>query len=199
MKIFLYIFILLLCFSCATKESYWCGDHACVSKSEKEAYFKKTMTVEIKNNTKSKDKTDITNIEKIINSQKKNTKEEKYLSKQAKIERKRNIKEEKRLAKQEKIKSKKLVKEMKSREKELSKKKTETRNLIKQKKVEAESKNKNVKEIEKNKKILKKIEKSTEIASKYIEFSLSDFDKIVKKIRNKNNFKDFPDINDVPN
>ena len=114
MKIFLYIFILLLCFSCSTKESYWCGDHACVSKSEKEAYFKKTMTVEIKNNTKSKDKTDITNIEKIINSQKKNTKEEKYLSKQAKIEKKRNIKEEKRIAKQKKIKSKKLVKEMKS-------------------------------------------------------------------------------------
>ena len=38
MKVLLYIFILLLSFSCSTKkQSYWCGDHVCISKSEKEA------------------------------------------------------------------------------------------------------------------------------------------------------------------
>jgi len=80
MRFFLYIFILLLSFSCSTNnQSYWCGDHACVSKNEKEEYFKKTMTVEMNNNKKSKDKdkTDITNIEKIINNEKRKTKEKK--------------------------------------------------------------------------------------------------------------------------
>ena len=32
----------------ANKGVYWCGDHSCINKKEKEAYFKKTMIVEIK-------------------------------------------------------------------------------------------------------------------------------------------------------
>ena len=37
--------------SCApNKKVYWCGDHPCINKKEKEAYFKKTMIVEAKEN-----------------------------------------------------------------------------------------------------------------------------------------------------
>ena len=117
MKAFLYIFILLLVFSCSTKkQTYWCGDHASISKSEKEAYFKETMIVEIERK-KSKDKKNISNVEKIINNEKGNTKEKKYLFNQEKIEKKRKIKEEKRLAKQERIKAKKLSKKLRAEEK----------------------------------------------------------------------------------
>ena len=46
------ILILLIIFmnsACTTnKGSYWCGDHPCINKKEKEAYFKKYMTVEVR-------------------------------------------------------------------------------------------------------------------------------------------------------
>ena len=32
----------------SNKNVYWCGDHPCINKKEKEAYFKKTMIIEIK-------------------------------------------------------------------------------------------------------------------------------------------------------
>ena len=47
-----YIIILIFSFfliSCSSRKTvYWCGDHACINKKEKEAYFKKTMIVEVK-------------------------------------------------------------------------------------------------------------------------------------------------------
>ena len=50
MKLFVYLIIILILSNCSTNRSvYWCGDHACINKKEKEAYFKKTMTVEVKN------------------------------------------------------------------------------------------------------------------------------------------------------
>jgi len=189
MRFFLYIFILLLCFSCSTnKQTYWCGDHACTSKSEKEDYFKQTMIVEVNSIKKDKGKTDITNIEKIINNEKGNTREKKYLSNQEKLETKRKKKEKKRLTKQEKIKTKKLTKQNKEKEKALNK----------QKKLEAKAKNENNKKNIKKKKIIEKKVSSTESTSEDIKFSLTDFDKIVKKIMNKNDFKSFPDINNIP-
>ena len=37
----------ILLFSCSNNKSvYWCGDHACINKKEKESFFKKTMIVE---------------------------------------------------------------------------------------------------------------------------------------------------------
>ena len=65
MKKFFFLFIILLIANCSnTKNVYWCGDHPCINKKEKEAYFKKTMIVEIKDskNTKHKSKSDIENI-----------------------------------------------------------------------------------------------------------------------------------------
>ena len=49
MKNLLFLFILFMIISCSTnKNVYWCGDHPCINKKEKEAYFKKTMIIEIK-------------------------------------------------------------------------------------------------------------------------------------------------------
>ena len=66
MKTILYLIILFIFTSCSTdKDVYWCGDRPCINKKEKEAYFKKTMIVEIKNLEKKNSKNN-SKIEKII-------------------------------------------------------------------------------------------------------------------------------------
>ena len=60
MKYSILLIFFLFLMSCSTnKVVYWCGDHQCVNKSEKENYFKKNMIVEVRTlNTKpKKDKT----------------------------------------------------------------------------------------------------------------------------------------------
>ena len=104
MKTFLYLIILFFLTSCSTdKGTYWCGDHPCINKKEKEAYFKKTMIVEIKNLEKMNSKNN-SEIEKIIQQARKGEKKrinnEKNMAKQAKLEDKRKKKEEKYLTKQ---------------------------------------------------------------------------------------------------
>jgi len=70
MKTILYLIILFIFTSCSTdKDTYWCGDHPCINKKEKEAYFKKTMIVEIKNLEKKNSKNN-SEIEKIIQQKK---------------------------------------------------------------------------------------------------------------------------------
>ena len=104
MKNLFYLIIFFVIIGCSTnKVVYWCGDHPCINKKEKEAYFKKTMVVEMKELKK----TNINNnseIEKIIQQakldEKQRIKQEKDLVKQAKLEEKRRIREEKNLAKQ---------------------------------------------------------------------------------------------------
>ena len=57
MKHLILLIFSLLLFACSDgKKVYWCGDHACINNKEKEAYFKKTMIVEIKELSKSKKK-----------------------------------------------------------------------------------------------------------------------------------------------
>ena len=104
MKILLYLIILFIFTSCSTdKDAFWCGDRPCINKKEKEAYFKKTMIVEIKDLKKKASKNN-SEIEKIIQQarkgEKRRIKEEKNKAKQAKLEDKRKKKEEKYLAKQ---------------------------------------------------------------------------------------------------
>ena len=104
MKNLLYLIILFIFTSCSTdKGTYWCGDHPCINKKEKEAYFKKTMIVEIKNLEKMNSKNN-SEIEKIIQQSRKGEKKrinnEKNMAKQAKLEDKRKKKEEKYLTKQ---------------------------------------------------------------------------------------------------
>ena len=49
MKGYIFLIIFIFTFSCSgNKGVYWCGDHPCLNKVEKEAYFKKTMIVEVK-------------------------------------------------------------------------------------------------------------------------------------------------------
>ena len=87
----LLIFFLFLLSCSSNKAVYWCGDHQCVNKREKENYFKKTMIVEVRTlNTKSKK--DKTASEKImlqtINDSTKITKEKKNKAKQDRLEEK---------------------------------------------------------------------------------------------------------------
>ena len=75
---FLFIlFILFIIISCSPNRGvYWCGDHPCINGKEKEAYFKKTMIVEIREFNKATDK---------------NKSEVAKIMKQAKVEEKKRI------------------------------------------------------------------------------------------------------------
>ena len=103
MKNLLFLFILFMVISCTSnKNVYWCGDHPCINKKEKEAYFKKTMIIEIKD-LKNKNYKNDSEINKIMQqaklSEKKRIKDEKDLTKQIKLEERRRIKDEKKLSK----------------------------------------------------------------------------------------------------
>ena len=114
MKNLFYLIIFFVIFGCSTnKVVYWCGDHPCINKKEKEAYFKKTMVVEMKE-LKKKNINNNSEVEKIIQQakldEKQRIKQEKDLIKQAKLDEKRRIKEEKSLAKQIQKDEKKIIK-----------------------------------------------------------------------------------------
>ena len=177
MKIFFFLFILLLTISCGSNKGvYWCGDHPCINKKEKEAYFKKNMVVEMRSAKKTdyKNNSEIEQLmqeaekkEKIrINNDKSSSKqmrlEEKKLAKQIELEEKRRIKEEKKLAKQIKLEEKKQNKK-------------------------------------KKKSSIKKIDGNNEKQLKKTEINLSEFSEIVEKITRKNAIKPYPDINDIAN
>ena len=73
MKNFIYLFFFLIISNCSINNEnvYWCGDHACINKKEKEAYFKKTMIVEVKK-IKKYTESEKTEIEKITEQARKN-------------------------------------------------------------------------------------------------------------------------------
>ena len=205
MKILFFLLIFFMIISCSlNKKVYWCGDHPCINKKEREAYFKKTMIVEVKG-SRSKSYMNDSEIEKIIqesqSSEKKRIKEKKDLVKQAKLEEKNLakkiklegkmlIKEEKKLAKQIKLEKKMRIKE----EKKLAKqKKSEKKAKIKDKKKSSK------KEITVNKK--KQLKKNVELdaTAENTEIKLGKFNELVEKIIRKNALKPYPDINDMAN
>ena len=114
MKNLFYLFIFIVLVSCSTsKFVYWCGDHPCINKKEKEAHFKKTMIVEMKElkDEKFKNNSEIEKITQLPTFEKKNKiKEEKKLSKLAKLEENRRIKQEKELSKLVELDEKKIIK-----------------------------------------------------------------------------------------
>ena len=194
MKNLFFIFILFMVVTCSNNKSvYWCGDHPCINKKEKEAYFKKTMIVEIKN-LKNKNYKSSTEYERIMQQaqldEKKRIKGEKNLAKQAKLEEKRRIREEKDLAKQAKLEEKRRIREEKDLAKQI---KLEDKKRIKEEKELSRSK------IVKNetKHLKKNVESSTGIANTKIE--LDKFSDKDEKITKKNTFRPFPDIDDIPN
>ena len=117
MKKLLYLFLLFIIISCSnSKKVYWCGDHPCINGKEKEAYFKKTMIVEIRefNKASDKNKSEVAEIMKQAKvEEKKRIKNEKYLAKQVRLEEKMRIKDEKKLAKQVALDEKKIIKKEK--------------------------------------------------------------------------------------
>ena len=195
--------ILLICFlflmGCSSNKSvYWCGDHQCVNKSEKESYFKKTMIVEVRTlNTKSKiDKTDTEKIMlQTINESTKITKEKKNKAKQDRLEEKRIIKEQKELSKQVRLEQKLKIKE----EKELEK----------QARLEKKLRIKEEKKLEKHARLKKKAlskksvkdESKSKIKLEPKEFTSdilkNEFNVLVEKITKRNMFRPYPNINDA--
>ena len=163
------------------KSVYWCGDHPCVNKKEKENYFKETMIVEVKTLNK-KSKMSKSDFQKIKAQAKANSKkideEEKNLAKLAKLEEKRKAKEEKRLLKQSRLEAKKKIKEEKKLKK-ITKKQKKT--LLK----------KDIKTPE------KKITLDVKILN--VNIPQNKFDELVKGIMKRNATKPYPDINNIGN
>ena len=177
MKFFFFLFILLLTISCASNKGvYWCGDHPCINKKEKEAYFKKNMVVEMR----SAKKTDY-----------KNNSEIKQLMQEAEGKEKIRIKNDKSSSKQVRLEEKKLAKQIELEEKRQIK---EEKKLAKQIKLEEKKQNK-----KKKKSSIKKIDGNNENQLKKTEINLSEFSEIVEKITRKNAIKAYPDINDIAN
>jgi len=181
MKNIILLSLLFIIVSCSTEKTvYWCGDHPCINKKERKAYFEKTMIVEVKK-SKKKNSKNTSYIEKLLQEAKikenKRIKSEKILNKQSKLEEKRLIKEEKKLAKQKKLEEKRLIKEEKK--------------LAKQVKLDENKIFKNESKLFK-KKAVKKLNKNTEIKMK-------KFNDLVEKIIKKNAFRSYPDINDMQN
>ena len=176
MKYLILLIFSLLLFACSNgKRVYWCGDHACINNKEKEAYFKKTMIVEIrelsKQNKKSKSELEIIKKQAGLE-QKKEVKNKKKLAKQTRLEEKRRIKEEKELARQVRLEERKRTNNIWKEEKKSSKKKIlKTEN--------------------------KKIVINTGIPR--INISSTKFEKLVERITKKNMFRSYPNINDIPN
>ena len=194
MKTCLFLSILFFTISCAsTKSVYWCGDHPCINKKEKEAYFKKTMIVEIRDLNKNNYK-DESEIEKLLQqaqmNEKKRIKNEKNLTRRAKLVEKRRIKEENELTKQAKLEEKRRIKE----EKELT-------NEIKQeeeRRVEVEKKTLKKEIAKKQKKPSgKDVALDSDIGN--VKINLNKFSELVEKITKQNSFRPYPDINDIPN
>ena len=184
------LFFLILYFflsQCYNSHSvYWCGDHECVNKKEREVYFQKTMIVEVKK-IKKGEKKDTSNLEIIkknfIKEEKEKAKNIKKLEKQAAKERKNKIKDEKEQKKLELMQEKERQKALKKREKEI-------------KKIEKANKKKIVKKYNK---------KSNKNDAKQIKTFVAENNKVntgfgdlVEKILNRNSSKSYPDINEMP-
>ena len=191
MKI-LYIFPILLLFSCTNQKNvFWCGDHACLNKKEKEIYFKKTMTVEIKSINTSKDKKETNLTDQILISNNKNLKKK---SKNSNELSQKNISEEKDRLKQEKILAEQAKIDKENVEADLIKEL-----LLEENKLKSEKKEKLTKKLLLNDKSEEKIITNKIILSNNKnDKNLLEFDTLVKAITNKNLVKPFPNINDIP-
>tara|TARA_Y100000590_G_scaffold144280_1_gene165835 strand:- start:5681 stop:6178 length:498 start_codon:yes stop_codon:yes gene_type:complete len=120
MKKIIFILSFFLLLNCTnTKKVYWCGDHPCLNNKEKTAYFKKNMTVEVREINKKDIKKD-SKIKEIMNQAKINEKEriknEKKIKKQTRIDQKQKNKVEKKQAKQARLNEKKELKEKKKKD-----------------------------------------------------------------------------------
>ena len=192
-KLLLLVFFLLVYSCTGNKTVFWCGDHACINKKEKETYFKKTLTVEIKK-ISNKNKKNYSSHEKILQQVKTDSKKKvgNELSKELELEKKMRIRRDKKLAKQLKLEEEMRIK----RERELAKqlKLKKKKEIKSQKKLAKKLKLAEKKKIKKEKKLTKQIksEKDTKIYS-------AIFTELREKIVQKNLLKPYPDINGIQN
>ena len=184
MKVVLFFTLIILLSTCSSNKSvYWCGDHACINKKEKEAYFKKTMIIE-KKIINERNKKDLTKSQEIIEKARANEKKEianeKNTKREEKLKQKKLKKEQKELAKQAKLEKKRLKKKEKQLAKEL---KNEKKNI--KKKLSKKEKTKDI-----------KVKKTASFSSS---LNSSEFEQIKDQIIKKNLIRSYPDINDIPN
>jgi len=190
MKYFLIFFTSFLLFSCTNNKTvFWCGDHQCINKKEKEAYFKKTLIVE-KRNIKEMNQKKTPSSKKILEQAKLKEKErianEKELEKIAKIEKKNKLKEEKELAKKLKKQKKELKKKNKLEKKRLKKEEQKIAKKMKSRENTVIDENQKSNTI----KIITSQNKTNQ--------TLNIFDDLKDKILSRNISKSYPDINDIP-
>ena len=194
MKHLILLTFTLLLFACSNgKKVYWCGDHACINKKEREAYFKKTMIVEVRelNKQNKKSKSELEIIKKQAGLEHKNKiKDEKELSKQARLDEKRRIKEEKKLTKQARLDEKRRIKE--------EKKLTKQARLDEKRRIKEEKKS-SKKKVVKTENVTLKKEILTNTDTLKNSASSVEFEKLVEAITKKNMFRSYPNINDIPN
>jgi hypothetical protein len=175
-----FIFIIisfLLIFSCSSNNMvYWCGDHQCINKKEKESYFQKTMTVEVRDLSKIKErKPEIEKIKLQAQKDQKNIiKLEKDLIKNEKFTKKQEAKREKELLKQKKRAEKLRIKNEKEVEKQLRK---DEKKRIKSSKKKNESKT------------------EIDLGIAKIEIKNNTFSDIINRVKKRNKLKPYPDIN----
>jgi len=212
MKNYLFLCVFFLIFSCTNNKSvYWCGDHPCINNKEKEAYFKKTMIVEVRELKKESNK-DISEFEKLLKQaqvdEKKRIMSEKELIKQSMLDEKRRIKEEKELAKQVRLDEKRRIKEEKEIAKQVrldeKRRIKEEKELTKQVRLDEKREKDNILKDEKKlskKEVPKTENKETAINIDIVSTNISsaEFKELVERITMKNKFRPFPNINDIPN
>ena len=181
-----YINLLVFCFlffGCSkTAALYWCGDHACRSVAEKNTYFKKTMTVEIKKSDQFDKiiKSDLEIIKEQTNLEdKKRNVRRKTFVKRNKSSKKRVIKNEKKLAKQARMNKLKKIKN--------------------EKKIAQKSRSAKKKKRFKTKKQYGKKNPSKKYASIKNNKANTEFKNLVNKIIKRNAHKPYPNVNDIPN
>tara|TARA_B110000438_G_C15812470_1_gene650265 strand:+ start:2678 stop:3274 length:597 start_codon:yes stop_codon:yes gene_type:complete len=197
MKLLFLILITLIITNCSNMngKTYWCGDHPCLNNDEKNEYFKKTMTVEIR--------------EILIKNNKKEVENRKKLIKEAKLKKEKKLKDEKKAKLEEKKIEKKIRLEEKKREQKI---KIEAKQrALDEIKVQKEAKLDNIKKQSENKKnklkemkVKKKQNNKTKEKDFFVNKLISDdantsiFNKLVEAINKKNSLKPYPNINDIP-
>jgi len=188
MKLYIYFIILIFLISCSkNKGVYWCGDHACANNKEKEAYFEKTMIVEVRNLDKNKTESDSIN-EKIIN-QSKSSNKKKFFS------RKKKLDQEIKLEVQENIRNEKEIEEQIKIQEQIE---HQEQDRLKQ---EKELKEQGKLEDEKRLIMKKEEQQSSSAFAKVVEIkeiSTKNFDELVERILIRNSSRTYPKINDIP-
>ena len=138
MKKILSVLFTTLLIGCAnSNQVYWCGDHQCVNKKEREDFFKENMTIEVRR-LSAEEKRQYSEVEKVFEQAyskkvKKRILKEKQIDKKNKYEEKEKIKEDKKLAKEKMLEKEKLLKKEKKTKKSKIKKVESSENLFTEK------------------------------------------------------------------